>query len=100
MTDTWAADTAQVFKEFGQAIGAALRPALDKSLTAMYQIYDVMYEQYRAAGTIYGDSHEGFMRWLNEIGQVQRLRQEAEAIHEHHAMLASVRQMVERQRRQ
>lgn len=44
-----------------------LQPIYQAMLDSITYLYDVMYEQYKSAGLPFGDSHDGFIQWINEI---------------------------------
>ena len=44
-------------------------------------------------GAIYGDSHNGMIRWLRELGEIEQLRAQAEIIADRQAMLRSLSDM-------
>ena len=45
-----------------------LRPTVEQYMDAIQPLYDAIHAQYIAEGGIYGDTHEGMMRWLEERG--------------------------------
>lgn len=55
---------AQAFDDFA----AAMRPTVEQCVDAIRPLYDAIHAQYIAEGGIYGDTHEGMMRWLEERG--------------------------------
>ncbi len=83
---------------FDQVYGPALREieALAASLwkqiaawreeimPALQSVYDTIHASYLAAGAPYGDTHEGMLRWIEEKGEVARLRMEADRIEQRH----------------
>lgn len=44
-----------------------LQPAYQAMLDSITYLYDVMYDQYKLAGLPHGDSHDGFILWINEM---------------------------------
>ena len=47
----------------------AMRPTLERISVAIRPLYDAIRAQYVAEGAIYGDTHEGMMRWMDERGE-------------------------------
>ena len=53
----------------------------------MEGLQTAMWAEYRAAGAIYGESEDGMRRWMEEMAEARRLREQAEAIETWHEML-------------
>jgi hypothetical protein len=71
-----------------KAIVEALQPVMDAIMEAARTLYAWAQECYREAGAIYGDDHDGLMRWWNEILQIARLEREAQDLRDRHTALA------------
>lgn len=81
----------RAIQELAQALVEALQPLMDAIIDACKKLYDAVYAEYRERGAIYGDTHEGMMRWVEELTTIVRLRQEAEYLEQRHQMLAEMR---------
>jgi regulator of sigma D len=66
--------------EFGTQIAVTIKPIFDQMQPFFQQIYDYYHDAYIQSGACYGDTPEGFERWFRELGEVVRLRAEAEDI--------------------
>lgn len=76
-----------------EAIAALLQPVVEATMEFCQKIYGAIQTEYRARGAIYGDSHDGMIRWFEELCLVAHLRREAEHIEQRHLMLAEIRAM-------
>lgn len=56
-----------------QTIKELLQPTIDAALDWCKYIYDLIYEQYLLDGAVYGDTHEGFMKWLDNVAKNQNI---------------------------
>ena len=81
--------------EFGQALVESVGLMIEAMTPAVNAIWEACREAYRAAGMPYGESDDGMMRWLREVGEIDRLRWEAERLEEHHRGMADFRRMVD-----
>lgn len=86
------------FQAFALAIVESLAPAMEKFFEASKQMHNAVYQHYVDCGAIYGNTPEGFERWLNELGEANRLEAEAQRIRQRHEDLADLRRMMERER--
>jgi hypothetical protein len=59
-----------------QTITELLKPAIDAVMSWCKYIYDLVYEQYILDGAVYGETHEGFMRWLDVVAEKTNLEKE------------------------
>jgi len=66
---------------------AILKELVDNVIQAITPIYEAVFQSYRDQGAIYGDTHEGLMRWLRELSETERLRSEAQLAFEREQML-------------
>jgi methionyl-tRNA synthetase len=77
--------------------GKALQPMIDGFVETCQDIHDAMHDAYLNDGAIYGNTHEGLMRWMEERSKVNRLRTEADMLEQHQIGLRVFRQrMIER----
>lgn len=66
-------------------------------LTPMFQqISTLIHEQYEEAGSPYGDTQEGMMQWLKEMGEKHHRQNEAELLQVHLELLEYARRISER----
>ncbi len=70
----------------------SIKPAVDAVLDISQKVDSAMHTAYLEDGAIDGDTHEGLMRWMNERGEIARLRAEADRIEQHQAGLRHFRQ--------
>jgi len=82
--------------QLGQALQTCFLEVAEQVIPIAKTIYETMYEAYREAGMPYGDSHEGFMHWMEDIGKIKHLEGEIERIRMHHSMQVSVRKLGEK----
>jgi hypothetical protein len=71
-----------------------MRPAMEAFAEAAKGMYAAVYGEYVAHGAIYGETDEGFLRWLEEIGEINRLEAKAQRIRQQHEDLADFRRLV------
>lgn len=76
---------------FGRAVSSQLAPLLQQIGIATQMIYEAFWQSYREAGMPYGETEEGLLRWMKEVGEVERMQMESERILAHHQMLANFR---------
>jgi hypothetical protein len=69
-------------------------------MPAVQTIHDAIQSAYQEAGMPYGDSHEGLMRWMDDMSKINHMRQEIEYIKNYHQMLIDARAMGERIRQE
>jgi HD superfamily phosphohydrolase len=91
-------DVVRPFQAFALAVVESLAPAMEKFFEAAKQMYNVVYQHYLDCGAIYGNNPEGFERWLNELGEANRLEEEARRIRQRHEDLADLKRLVEGER--
>jgi len=80
------------------AITQQMRTIADAVTPLIKQMYDAIYGEYQKAGSPYGESHEGCLRWLGERYEAQRLYDEAERILDHHKGLVYLRKRLAERR--
>jgi hypothetical protein len=78
------------------AITQAVHTITETLVPIWQSIYASMYASYRNAGMPYGDNHEGFMRWLEDLKKIQQRQDEIEAIRNRHQHLIDVRNFGEK----
>jgi hypothetical protein len=69
-------EAGQNIVESWQAMMKQLAPSVSTFIDAMGKMYEALHSEYIAAGAIYGDTHEGMMRWIRERAEINRLRYE------------------------
>jgi hypothetical protein len=84
--------------EFGTQLAVTVKPILDQIQPVLQQIYDYYHDSYIQSGACYGDTPEGFERWMKEMGEVSRLRAEAEMILQRQQDAADMRELGRRMR--
>lgn len=103
-TEQIRANATQATQEFNLAVVGNLAAvenlaqAIEKFAEAAKQMYDAVYRHYLEHGAIYGETPEGFARWLEELGELARLEEAARRIRQRHedmADLVDFRQMME-----
>lgn len=62
----------------GAAMARAMKPAIAAAAEFGRKFHAAMWTAYRADGMPYGETEEGLMRWVEEQGQKNRARAEAE----------------------
>ena len=80
---------------FAKATTLALAPLIKAASEFAERFAVVMRSEYEKAGMPYGDSHDGMMRWLDEVCAAQRLKNEAQEIEERHWFLADTRKQLQ-----
>lgn len=66
-----------------ERFASATKPVFEETLKIARHVCDVMYQAYLEDGAIYGESHDGLMRWMNELSEAKNLRAKAERIEQH-----------------
>ena len=79
---------------FMTELGKAVRPVFDATLQMAQHIREVVHQAYVDDGAIYGDTHEGLMRWMNERSEIERLRAQAERIEQYQDSVRSFKRML------
>lgn len=77
-----------------QAIVEAIQPALKPMMEAIQHISEAVYASYLEDGAIYGETQEGYVRWLRECGEMERLRVQVEHIKQHQQDLRDFKRML------
>lgn len=67
-------------EEFAQKVAEEMAPIMREMMEQVQVIYDLIRAEYVAQGAIYGDTREGMMRWLTELGEIQSHLQKAREI--------------------
>lgn len=82
-------------KEALITVGTLAVEAIANTIKQIYPALEIIYEgiwmEYRTAGMPYGETDDGLLRWVKEIGEVKRSQLEAKRILQHHQMLADLR---------
>jgi hypothetical protein len=84
--------------EYGEVLRDTLTPSLERSTQLGEQVFGMLRSGYRTAGAVYGDTDDGLMRWLTELGQIARCEARIEEIRQHHEMLATLRRHLDQLR--
>jgi len=58
------------------------------------ELYDIIFSSYLKADAPYGETHDGMMRWLRELGEIERMKWEIAKIESDHRCLANLRAKV------
>lgn len=96
--ESWNTNVIQPLAKAFQSIVEVLRPALKPVVDAMSKINEIVWNAYLADGAIYGETQEGFLRWLKEQGEIKRLQHEAEQIEQRQANIRDFKEMLARKR--
>jgi hypothetical protein len=91
-------DVARPLQEFAETLRQSMMPVMEKFVEAMKQMHGVVYQNYLNCGAIYGETPEGFQRWLEELGEINRLEAQAQRIRQHHEDLADFKRRFARKR--
>jgi hypothetical protein len=67
-------------------------------MPALKQLSDALTEKYQEAGSPYGETQEGLLQWMKDMGEINHKKQEIERILQHHEMLIDARAFGERLR--
>lgn len=86
-------EQAQAIQEAFSAAAEFVRDAWASLVKAMQGVYAWFHNRYTEAGAIYGDTHEGMIRWYGELAAIARLRQETDVIEQRHGMLVVIQRM-------
>jgi len=78
------------------AIGETLVEKMERLLPTAQRFYDAVYAQYLEEGAIYGESHEGVMRWIEDLAEIDRHRQAIEEIKMRHWIIADTKRMIKK----
>jgi hypothetical protein len=57
-----------------------MAPIFNNIVAYMQDVYESIYQNYIDNGAVYGKTHEGMMRYLQEIGKAERLIREGQDI--------------------
>lgn len=97
------AERQEQWEQFGETVEAfleileewAMRMS-EQILPKVQQFWDIVWDAYVAQGAVYGETHEGMMRWMHELGEAEQQEAQAAQIREHHEMLAGLRRAGEK----
>lgn len=89
MTDEQVRATQQAF----EAITDFICDTWDAITDLLQKVYNWFHDRYTEAGAIYGDTHDGMLRWYGELATIARLRREADPIEQRHQMIADFQQI-------
>lgn len=96
ITEAFRVKVVEPIMEFAEGITKAMLPAMEAFAEAAKGIYTAVYGEYVACGAIYGETDEGFIRWLEEIGEINRLETKAQRLRQQHEDLADFKRMVKK----
>lgn len=85
----------RAMQKLAVSIVADTKPFLSQLAKVAGELDLLVHEEYLAAGAIYGDTHEGQMRWVREKFEIAGLRQQADDLEARHADLKSFRDRVQ-----
>lgn len=68
--------------------------AHERTQRSLRHINEVVYASYLADGAIYGETQEGYLRWLRERGEMEHLRMQAAHIEQHQQDLRDFKRML------
>jgi hypothetical protein len=87
---------AEAMRQTFTSITETLTTTFNALIPIMQNIQDALWTAYREAGRPYGDTPEGLMRWMDDVGKVNRMQAEIEYIRNYHQMLIDARKIGER----
>lgn len=90
----WREETVPALTGLFTEMRQAVQPIIESTLEIAQKVSDAVRTAYIEDGAIYGDTHEGLMRWLNERGEINRLRNEAERIEQHQAAVRDFKHII------
>ncbi len=73
------AATAKMEESFRAAF-KAIGPTMATIAGLCRDLYQAAYQNYLESGAIYGESHDGFMKWLDDVGQIAAAQRKVEEI--------------------
>lgn len=85
--------------EMMDKLAASVSSIIQQIMPIVQQVYQAMNLRYQEAGAPYGDTHEGLMRWMHDMGEISRKQQEIARILQYHEMLVGARKLGEEFRR-
>ncbi len=77
--------------QLGENFREIIRQVVEGILPILNSIRDALWEAYREAGMPYGDSQEGLIHWMEDMGKIMRHEVEIERIRQHHQNLIDFR---------
>jgi hypothetical protein len=86
----------QFAKQATEAISEAALQTFEQLKPMMQAVHDAMYQAYQDHGMPYGDTHEGLLRWMDDLSKINQAQQEIERIQQRHQTLIHARQLGER----
>ena len=84
------------FYTFAQAVSEQMQHFIDVVTPVMGQLYNAMYSKYLEEGAVYGESHEGMMRWMDDLAEIRRHEQSIEEIRQRHWFIADTKRMIQK----
>lgn len=85
----------EYFQELSQQLSKAiaevfeiLQPVFDGIMKAASELYDAVYSEYVRRGAVYGETPEGFTRWLQDMSEISRLEMEIYQIKQRQELMA------------
>jgi hypothetical protein len=81
----------RAFTEYGELLRGTVTPEVERVVAQIQQVVDALRSAYRTAGAIYGDTDDGMLRWLNELGEVARCKARIEELRQHQEPPATLR---------
>ncbi len=88
-------DVLRAFQTIIDALAEGMKRMVDNTIPVIVSIHKVMWKAYRQAEMPYGDSEEGLMHWIKDLGEIKRHEAEIERIRQHHQNLIDFRRIGE-----
>lgn len=85
------ADVGAAFGRVATTLGGYFDRAIPAIADAMNTVLVIMSRAYSEAGSPYGESNDGMLRWVRELGEARQHIDEAERILDRHRGLAEFR---------
>lgn len=80
-------DMTRTFQAIVDALCQGMKRMVEGALPLLAEVGRVMWDAYRQAGMPYGDTQEGLMHWIRDLGEIKRHEMEIERIKQHHDTL-------------
>ncbi len=87
---------AEALTQIVVGIGTAVKTVAEAVIPFAKAVYDANFERYKDAGMPYGENHEGLMRWLGDLQEINRLEAEIATIKRRHLLMRDTHLIAER----
>lgn len=91
-------DFVQAISQSFEQVAAVVSQTIQQIMPVIQQIYAALEERYKEAGSPYGNTHDGLMRWLYDMGEINQKQQEVKRILLYHETLIDARKLGEETR--